>query len=125
MKKIQITHTIYVPNNKAQIAKASGYKEELSDVTTYQLSEEGYESLREAEGLFDLFDRTFGTMIDDFEEDRIESQDIAKAIEITRIFLDAHEDKGVSGVWKVLESLEYAKNVDIFWEIVNQAELVE
>lgn len=125
MKKIQLTHTIYVPNNKTQITKADGYEEELSEVTTYQLSEEEYESLREAGGLFDLFDCAFGTMIDDFEEDRIESQDIPQATEMTRTYIDSHADQNLPGAWKVLESLEYAKKVGVFWEIINRAELVE
>ena len=65
MTKIRFTHKIMVPNNKFKIDVANGYAEEMEDVKVFTLSQKEYDELRQDGGLFDLFDSTFGTIIDD------------------------------------------------------------
>lgn len=124
-QKLKMTHRILVPNQSETIERADGYAEELSDATTFELSDREYEDLRKEGGLLDRFDDAFGTIIDDFEEDRIESQDLPQAIEITISFLETWLSYGDSGAEKVLESLKYAEAKSTFWEIINGAELTE
>ena len=64
MKKIRFTHQILVPNDKAKVEAANGYAEEMEDVKIFTLSQAEYYDLRKTGGMFDLFDKTFGTIID-------------------------------------------------------------
>ena len=123
MDKIRFTHHIMVPNHKAMIDASKGYAEEMKDVKVFALSQEEYEDLRKDGGLFDTFDSAFGTLIDDCEEDRLSNSQVIKAIQLTRKYLEGNGSNVSSGLDTVLQSLEYAKSKDVFWEIVNGAEL--
>ena len=125
MSKIRFTHKIMVPNHKYTIEESNGYDEEMKDVKVYTLSQNEYDDLRREGGLFDIFDRLFGTIIDDCEEDRLSSNQIAQAIELTKNYFKNNTSSNTCGLDKVLESLIYAKSVGTFWEIVNGAELYE
>ena len=125
MRKIRFTHCIMVPNNKAKVEAADGYAEEMEDVKIFTLSQAEYESLRKTGGLFELFDKTFGTIIDDCEEDRLSYNQVIQALEITRRFENDQTPSAISGLDIVVQSLEYAKSIGVFWEIVNGAELCE
>ena len=125
MTKIRFTHKIMVPNNKFKIDVANGYAEEMEDVKVFALSQKEYDELRQDGGLFDLFDSTFGTIIDDCEEDRLSYDQVIQALEIARRFGNLHSLSITSGLDIVIQSLEYAKIKGVFWEIVNGTELCE
>lgn len=125
MSKIRFTHHIMVPNHKSGIGEAVAYEDEMEDVKIFALSQEEYDELRREGGLFDLFDRTFGTIIDDCEEDRLSCVQVAQALEITKRVKENQPPIITSGLDKVIQSLEYAKRIGVFWEIVNGAELCE
>ena len=125
MKKIRFTHKIMVPNDKRGLDEADGYVEEMADVKLFELSQEEYEDLRKAGGLFDAFDANLGTIIDDCEEDRITEDQVLQAITITKQFMENKDLNQTSGAAKVLLSLEHAKEKGVFWEIVNGAETYE
>ena len=125
MNKVRFTHEIMVPNHKVDIEVADGYVEEMKNAKVYSLSQEEYDVLREKGGLFDIFDSTFGTIIDDCEEDRLSSSQIVQAIELTKNYLKSDVSTNTTGLEKVLQSLEYANNRGVFWEIVNGTELCE
>lgn len=122
MRKISLTHRIIVSNNKFMCEAADGYAEE---VKVFTLSQEEYDELRRDGGLFDLFDDTFGTIIDDCEEDRLSSDQVIQAVELTKSFLKADYSNRTSGAAKVLESLVYAEQRGVFWEIDNSPEISE
>jgi len=123
MKNLRFTHRIIVPNVKEVVDNAVGYFDELSNVKTFDLSQEEFDDLRKEGGLFDAFDEAFGTIIDDCEEDRIESNEIPQAISVVENFIE--EGTCGSGVQIVWQSLKYAEERGVFWEIINGAELYE
>ena len=123
MNKIRFTHEIMVPNHKTKIDAATSYAEEMEDVKVFTLSQEEYNKLRQEGGLFDLFDSIFGTIIDDCEEDRLSYDQVIQALEITLRFAEGQVSGITPGLDKVIQSLEYAKRIGVFWEIVNGAEL--
>lgn len=125
VSKIKFTHKIAVPNNKAKIETADGYAEEMEDVKIFMLSQEEHDDLRKIGGLFELFDKTFGTIIDDCEEDRLSSDQVIQALEIARRFREEQASSTASGLDKVIHSLEYAKKIGAFWAIINGSELFE
>jgi|GEM_PF-1933728 len=125
MSKIRFTHKIMVPNHKVKIEAADGYVEEIEDVKVFSLSQEEYDELRREGGLFDIFDSSFGTIIDDCEEDRLSSDQVRQAIELTKKFLEGNASNSATGLGRVLESLMYADTIGVFWEIVNGAEVCE
>ena len=97
----------------------------MEDVKVFTLSQKEYDELRQDGGLFDLFDSTFGTIIDDCEEDRLSYDQVIQALEIARRFGNLHSLSITSGLDIVIQSLEYAKIKGVFWEIVNGTELCE
>lgn len=125
MSKIRFTHDIMVSNHKSGMNEAAGYADEMKDVKVFTLSQEEYDELRREGGLFDLFDRTFGTIIDDCEEDRLSCEQAAQALEMAKQLKDHQTSMTASGLDKVIQSLAYAKQTGGFWEIVNGAELCE
>lgn len=125
MRRIRFTHQIIVPNNKAKVETADGYAEEMDDVKVFTLSQAEYDNLRKIGGLFELFDKTFGTIIDDCEEDRLSYDQVIQALEMTRRFENNQTPNATSGLDIVIQSLEYAKSIGVFWEIVNGTELCE
>ncbi|MBR2287077.1 MAG: hypothetical protein IJ865_02470 [Clostridia bacterium] len=125
MSRVRFTHQIMVPNHKSKIDAADGYADEMADVTVFTLSQEEYDALRQEGGIFDLFDHTFGTVIDDCEEDRLTYDQVIQALELTRHCKRNQSSMLTSGLDKVTLSLEYAKQVGVFWEIVNGAEMCE
>ena len=48
-----------------------------------------------------------------------------QALEMTRRFENDQTPSAISGLDIVVQSLEYAKSIGVFWEIVNGAELCE
>ena len=125
MRRVSFTHQIMVPNSKVKIEAADGYAQEMEDVKIFMLTQEEYDNLRKKGGLFELFDMNFGTIIDDCEEDRLSYDQVIQALEIIRRFKDDQASSIASGLDKVIQSLEYAKRIGVFWEIVNGAELCE
>ena len=125
MNKIRFTHEIMVPNHKSNVDAATGYAEEMKDVKVFTLSQEEYDELRRKDGLFDLFDSTFGTIIDDCEEDRLSFDQVTQALEMTLRFANDQTSGMTPSLDKVIQSLEYAKRIGVFWKIVNGAELCE
>lgn len=125
MRKVRFTHTILVPNSREQVEYADGYYDELSNVTEFSLSHEEYDNFRKEGSLFDDFDHAFGTIIDDCEEDRIESDRISEAIALVRKFMNQTGADSIAGAQTVLESLKYAEEKGAFWEIVNGAKIYE
>ena len=123
MNKIRFTHKIMVPNHKSKVDAAASYAEEMEDVKTFALSQEEYDELRQEGGLFDLFDSTFGTIIDDCEEDRLSFDQVIQALEMALRFANDQTSGMTPGLDIVIQSLEYAKRTGVFWEIVNGTEL--
>ena len=123
MRRIRFTHQIMVPNNKSKVEAADGYAEETEDVKIFTLSQAEYDYLRKTGGLFELFDKNFGTIIDDCEEDRLSYDQVVQALEITRRFENDQTPNTTPGLDIVIQSLEYAKSIGVFWEIVNGTEL--
>ena len=97
MNKVRFTHKIMVPNHKSKIDRATGYAEEMEDVKVFTLSQEEYDELRREGGLFDIFDSTFGTIIDDCEEDRLSYVQVIQAGERLRIPMNPGVNSGVFG----------------------------
>lgn len=123
MSTLHFTHNIVVPNSAARVASADGYFEEIADVKEFMLTQDEYDILRKNKGLFDVYDRNFGTIIDDCEEDRIETSDIEKAIRLTRKFIAKMNDEAEkSAAIKVCEALQYAQEKGVFCEFVNSCE---
>ena len=125
MKNLRFTHKIVVPNTKETVDNTDGYFEELSDVKVFTLSQEEFDDLRKDGGLFDAVDEAFGTIIDDCEEDRIESIQVPQAISIVEEFFEKGDSAVASGLQTVHQSLKYAEERGVFWEIINGAELYE
>ena len=125
VNKIRFTHKIMVPNHKSNVVTTVSYAEEMEDVSVFTLSQEEYDELRQEGGLFDLFDSTFGTIIDDCEEDRLSFDQVIQALEMTLRFANDPTSSIAPGLDKVIQSLEHAKRIGTFWEIVNGAELCE
>lgn len=125
MNTIRFTHKIMVPNHKSNADAATGYAEEMEDVKVFTLSQEEYDELRREGGLFDLFDITFGTIIDDCEEDRSSFEQVIQAFEMTLRFANGQTSSITPGPDKVIRSPEHAKRTGVFGEIVNGAELCE
>lgn len=114
MSKIRFTHDMIVPNQKSRIEGAAGYADEMEDVKVFTLSQKEYDELRREGGLFDLFDCTFGTIIDDCEEDGLSYNQVAQALEMTKQFKDKQTSINTSGLDKVIQSLEYARQIGGF-----------
>lgn len=123
MNELCFTHQILVPDNAEKVRQADGYFDELSDAAVFSFTQDEYDLLRRNGGLFDIFDRRFGTIIDDCEEDRILEADIDKALKYTCEFLSGISDPAeCAAVTRVREALQYAKDCSVFCEFVNGLE---
>lgn len=107
-----------VPLNSVGIEEFEGYDEELSNVKTFELTQEEYEALRQPKGLFQIFDEKFGIFIDVCEEERIDKDNLREALKNANKMYGKHKnDVTDKAIKKVIDSLECAINAGTFWEI--------
>ncbi len=107
---------INVPLNKDGMNEFELYEDEMPNVKTFELTEEDYNVLRKPNGLFSKIDGEVGTIIDICEEERIEIENIPKAIAIVKKYKSKDEnEKNACKI--VLESLQLAYESQTFWEI--------
>ncbi len=112
-------HVYYmnVPKNEKGIDEFENYDETMANVETFELTEEEFESLFFGKDcLFKKFDKSFGTIIDYCEEERIEPEDIADAYEMACKY-KARSEVEKSALKKVIDSLKLAKDSKTFWEM--------
>lgn len=108
---------INVPMNEKGIKEFENYDEEMSNVKTFELTEDEYVSLRTGkDSLFSKFDEKLGTIIDVCEEERIDSK---KLLEANELISDhkAKSDVEKSALEKVAASIKLAIDSKTFWEI--------
>lgn len=123
MEALHFTHQILVPDSAEQVSRADGYFEELANALVFSFTQNEYDLLRRSGGLFDVYDKKFGTIIDDCEEDRILQQDVDRALNYTCEFLSRLSDPAeCSAVARVCEALQFARNRNVFCEFVNGLE---
>jgi hypothetical protein len=104
--------------NEKGILEFESYDDEMQNVKTFELSEEEYGLLRKKGGLFDRFDAELGTIISLCEEERIEYENLDKAIELVKKYCKKHlEEKEAKACEMILESLNEASKSGTFWEI--------
>ena len=107
-----------VPLNKNGIKEFDSYDEKMENVKTFELTEKEYSELRKKRGLFQKFDEKLGIMIDVCEEERIDNEKLADALQIANNLLKKQENKVVvQAIKKVINSLECAIESGTFWEI--------
>ena len=107
-----------VPLNKIGIEEFEGYDEEMSNVKTFELTQEEYDILRQPKGLFQEFDERFGTIIDVCEEERIVNENLKEALQSANKMLKKQKkDIAEKAIKKVIDSLECAIQAGTFWEI--------
>ena len=109
---------VNVPLNDSGIEEFESCAEEMPNVYTEELSEEEYKVLRKPNGLFQLFDQTFGIIIDVCEEERIEKNQVEKAIELAENRLKKIKNPiEISAINKMLQALIVARESETFCEI--------
>ncbi len=114
------TYIMNVPRDAEQVRNADGYFDELSNVEPFELTEKEYTYLRHYNGMFDEFDKQFNLIIMECEEDRIEANDIGKALEIALTYSKkATTEIEIAAVNKVLTALRFAKERGTFLEFDN------
>lgn len=107
-----------VPQNITGIEEFESFDEEMPNVKTFELTQEEYEILRQPKGLFQSFDEKFGTIIDVCEEERIDSDDLEEALQLSNTMLIKQKnDLAIKAIGKVIDSLESAIEAGTFWEI--------
>ena len=107
-----------VPLNKIGIEEFEGYDEEMTNVKTFELTQEEYDILRQPKGLFQEFDERFGTIIDVCEEERIVNENLKEALQSANKMLNKQKnDIAEKAIKKVIDSLECAIQAGTFWEI--------
>lgn len=117
---VQFTHKVIVPKNAEIVRNADGYFESLADASEFVFSQEEYDALRKSGGVYDSFDKTFGTIIADCEEDRIEATDIERAWNTVKLFLEKTTDTTeATALQKLEEALLVAKERRVFCELVS------
>ncbi len=113
-----IVYYINVPLNEKGVIEFEQNDDNMPNVKSYNLTEDEYIALRKKGGLFDKFDDSFGTIIDICEEERINLEDIPKAIMIVEKYKQKTRDSiTLEGAYKILESLNVALQSKTFWEI--------
>ena len=114
---------ILVPNDAQKVARANSYDEELEDTKRFDLSKDEFDILYRVNGYFDIIDNNCGTIIAAGEEERIEPEDMDKALKLTDDFLSKSTDEAEkAAVLKVREALQYAKDKGVFCEIIGGVE---
>ncbi len=108
---------INVPTNEEGIKEFENYDEDMSNVKTFELTEDEYISLRAGEdALFGKFDEKLGTIIDVCEEERIDFDKLLEASDL----ISNHKSKTEiekTALLKVSESIKLAIDSKTFWEI--------
>ena len=112
-----IIYNINVPQNDMGIIEIDEFDEEMYNVKTFELTEDEYLFLRKPGGLFSKFDKTFGTIIDVCEEERIPLEQLPEALELTDKEFKNKSDVGVRALTKVRKSIISAIDAKTFWEI--------
>lgn len=106
---------MYVPRNAEQVWNADGYFEEMSNVETFEWSQEEFDYLDFTNRMFKVFDQEFNLTIMECEEDTIEAEDINKALEIAiKYSQKASTEIELSAVNKVITTLKFAKDRGTF-----------
>ncbi len=109
---------INVPLNEVGIEEFDSYDEEMLNVKSFERTQEEYEVLRQPKGLFSIFDKKFGIIIDVCEEERIEKDNLREALQLANKIFDKHKnDITDKAVKKIIDSLKCAINAGTFWEI--------
>ena len=117
MNNSEIDYIMNVPRDAEQVRNADGYFEEMSNVEPFELTQEEYDYLLVYNGMFDVFDARFGTIIDEYEEERIEAKDIGEALEVASEYAKkAKKEMELSAVNKVITALKIAKERGVFLE---------
>ena len=115
-------YEINVPQQKNVFPGAS-YEQEMTDTDMFLLTDAEYDFLRHNSGIFDSFDKSFGTIIDDCEEDRIEDHYIEEAIILVDDYCKKHEEnKNHPAILKLYKALKLAYSRNVFLEFDNTIE---
>ncbi len=122
----RFTYIMNVPRDAEQVRNADGYFEEMSNVEPFELTKDEYDYLRVYNGMFDVFDEKFGTIIEECEEERIEAKDIGEALEVASEYAKkAKSEMELNAVNKVITALKVAKERGVFLEFDNGSVLDE
>ncbi|MDO5576287.1 MAG: hypothetical protein Q4F84_04350 [Fibrobacter sp.] len=113
-------YLMHVPRDAEQVRNADGYAEEMSNVETFELTQEEFDYLDFTNRMFKAFDKEFNLIIMECEEDTIEAEDIDKALDIALEYAKkASSAMELSAVNKVLAALRFAKERGTFLEFDN------
>lgn len=111
---------MHVPRDAEQVRNADGYFEEMSNVETFELTQEEFDYLDFTNRMFKAFDKEFNLIIMECEEDTIEAEDINKALEIAiKYSQKASTEMELSAVNKVITALKFAKERGTILEFDN------
>ena len=117
-RSIMFLYYINVPLNRLGIQEFENYQEGMPNVRTFKLSELEYNQLRKQNGLFDKFHKAFGIIIARCEDERLNLEDIPRAIRIAENQLKKAADEAeVYGCQTILYSLRTALEAQTFWDI--------
>lgn len=109
---------INVPINQQGVEEFESYSEVSQNIKTYELTENEFDVLRKKNGLFSIFKKELGTIIDYCEEERIECEQLDYAIALTSNYLDKVIERSEKDVCvALLELLKTAKASGTFLEI--------
>ncbi len=108
---------VNVPLNNKGIEEFENYDAKMSNVQTFELTQEEYYVLRVGEkSLFSILEKRIGIIIDQGEEERIDFENLAEAYNIVKK-RKARSDTEKLALGKIKESLEMALKSKTFWEI--------